>query len=289
VSTNKILWGSDKNALIYLIGINFIIFFFFRALYIIFQNDPQTHLQDYNGVIDQFILPGKPATFLQKPWTLLTYFFSNISFMSLLSNMVWLFSFAYLLQIVGGNRYVIPSYIYGGLVSGVVFIITNAITGHQSFLVGSTTATLSIAATTVAIAPKYKIFPLINGGIPIWLLFVLFVGINVLLTLNQNISFLPSYMAAAAIGYFYGRSVQKGYDFGGWMHWIYNEFLGNNNPKKTLPKEKTYYKNQVVPFTKERIVNQNAVDEVLDKISTQGLTNLTDEERTILNKAKDKL
>jgi membrane associated rhomboid family serine protease len=288
VNNNKILWGSEKNAIITLIAINLSIYLFFLVMYMIFGNDLDNQAKDYNSVVGQFALPA--SNYVQKPWTLFTYFFTQVGLLTLLSNMIWLFSFAYLLQQLAGNRYLIPSYLYGGIAGGVVFIIVNTIfPGHNRDLMSPTMAILSVAATTVAFAPNYKIFPFINGGISLWIIFVAFLFVDFLGLAFQNKYLLPSHIAAAAIGYFYGKSAINGNDFGNWMHWIYNEFLGNKTTKKAFNKSDVYYKTNVVPFNRQMKVNQITVDEILDKINVEGIDSLNAEEKNILKKAKDTL
>lgn len=45
--------------------------------------------------------------------------------MRILSNMIWLWAFGYILQDMAGNDKIIPIYIYGGLAGGIVFITAN--------------------------------------------------------------------------------------------------------------------------------------------------------------------
>ncbi len=282
------LWGSEKNAIITLIAINLSIYLFFLVMYMIFGNDLDNQAKDYKSVVSQFVLPA--SNFIQKPWTLFTYFFTQVGLLTLLSNMIWLFSFAYLLQQLAGNKYLIPSYIYGGVVGGIVFIIVNAIfPGHNKDLMSPTMAILSVAATTVAFAPNYKIFPFINGGISLWIIFIAFLFVDILGLVIQNRYLLPSHIAAAGIGYFYGKCAINGNDFGSWMHWLYNEFLGNKTQKKAFNKRDVYYKNNVAPFNKQMKVNQLTVDEILDKINISGIESLSTEEKNTLKKAKDTL
>jgi membrane associated rhomboid family serine protease len=285
---NKILWGSEKNAVIILIGINLVFFLFFRMLYIIFQNDQQTFSQDYHELISQFVLPSR--NFFQKPWTLITYFFSNTGFFSLFTNMLWLFSFSYLLQIVAGNRYLVPSYVYGGLAGGIAYLVCMSFYPNSNgYLSGATCSVISLAATTVAFAPGFKIFPFIYGGIPLWVLFVLFVLTDSISIYFQNPVYLWAHLAAMVTGYFFGILAQRGIDAGNWMHWIYSEFTGNHNTAIQLKKKPPFYYQKKAPFTKEKKQTALNVDTILEKIHQKGIGSLTKEEKNFLNKEKDKL
>jgi membrane associated rhomboid family serine protease len=287
---DKILWGSDKNALIALISINLVMFVFFRMLFIIFQNDPETHLQDYNSLIQQFQLPSSLNVFVNKIWTLFIYFFSNDKFIMLISNLLWLFSFAYLLQQIVSNDYLIPSYIYGGVTAGVVYLIANAILPNSRIpIMGATPAILSVAATLMGFAPKHKILTHLNGGIPLWVLFIVFILMDIVNVVPNNPTLLIAHLAAVIMGYLYAKSIQKGSDFGRWMHDLYDMFLGKEKSKKKLAETKQFYQQKVVPFSKEKIANQHNIDAILDKINNSGIETLTTEEKLILQKAKNKL
>ena len=285
---NSILLGSDNNAVIYLLGINLVVYLFFLLMFMIFANAESTQAQYYNNLISQFALPN--ASFWEKPWTLLTYFFSQNTFLGLLSNMLWLFSFAYLLQNVAGNKYIFPSYIYGGLAGGIAYIIITLIMpGKLPPVLSPSNAILALSATTVAIVPNYRIFPMINGGIPLWLLFSLFMLINMVSAAYMSPLTIPIQLVAIGTGYLYGKSVQDGKDWGSWMHWIYNQFLGKAS-RSNQPKTKQYYNTgRVVPISKTMHVNQLTVDEILDKINHKGIGSLTKEEKATLQKAKDLL
>jgi membrane associated rhomboid family serine protease len=292
VNNNRILWGSDKNGIIFLIGINFIFFIFFKMMFIIFQNNPMTYIAEYKQLMSQFAIPNTFSEFISKLWTLITHFFSHDRFLVLFTNMIWLFSFAYLLQQLVGNRYLVPAYIYGGLTGGIVFIITNLVfPNHNLPFIGATCAILAVSATAVAFAPNYRMFTMINSGkgIPLWSLFAIYMTIDFITTYMQNKFLLPSHWAAVGIGYIYAKGIEKGKDMGAWMHWIYNEFLGNKNPKPITKKNKLHYEATVVPFNKNKKVNQLTVDEILDKINQKGIESLTKEEQRILKEAKDKL
>lgn len=288
MTRNNILLGSDKNALVALIAINLVVFVFFSMMYMIFGNDAQTHQSDYADLLSQFALPA--SGFWYKPWTLLTYFVSQQGILTLLSNMIWLGSFGYLLQTLVGNKYVIPSYVYGGLVGGTVFIITHLIAGKGGgTILSPTLAILAVSATTIAVAPNYRVFTQLNGGIPIWILFVIFLLVDTLGLLYQNKLMLPAHAAAAGIGYAYGKSINTGNNWGEWMQWLYNQLVGNYNTKKTALANKQFYKNKIVPFDRKTTVNQLNVDKILDKINSQGIDSLTTEEKNVLSKAKDLL
>ncbi len=284
---NNILWGNDRNAVIALLAINFVVFVFFRMLYIIFQNNPAMHLKDYNSVLINFGLHSNISIFVQKIWTLFTYFITNTTFLGLFINMLWLFCFSYLLQSIVDNKYLIPSYIYGGLVGGIVFIITCQFAQTNTMLLGSATAIMALTGTLMAFAPKHKLLPHIgNGGIPLWILIALYVIINIVSTAYNNPITIPAYIAGFAAGYGYGYLAKRGTDLGNWMYTLYDIVLGKNFIP-VVDKNQQYYEEKTVPYTKELKVNQQNVNVVLDKINSTGIQSLTEQEKLILQKTKN--
>ncbi len=91
----------------------------------------------------------------------------------MLGNMLWLWTFGSILQGLSGNKRLIPVYIYGGLAGAVVFIITvNLLPGSRQYsnvfwLYGANASNMALAAAATMLAPGYRFFRNIGGGIPI--------------------------------------------------------------------------------------------------------------------------
>jgi membrane associated rhomboid family serine protease len=284
---NNILWGNDRNAVIALLAINFVVFVFFRMLYIIFQNNPAMHLKDYNSVLINFGLSSELSVFGRKIWTLCTYFITNTTFLGLFINMLWLFGLSYLLQLLADNKYLIPSYVYGGVVGGIVFIITCQFAQSNTMLLGSATAILSLAGTLTALAPQYRLLPHIGqAGIPLWVLIVLYLIIDLLSTAFTNPVAIPAHIAGYAAGYGYGYLANRGTDLGNWMYTLYDLLLGKDFVPKTN-KDQQYYQQKTVPYTKELKVNEQNINSILDKINATGMDSLTNQEKEVLQKAQN--
>ena len=77
------------------------------------------------------------------------------------------------------------------------------------------------------------------------------------------------------------------------MNELYNWFINLFNPdKKTNPqvkvREKIFYDTgNRKPFEKRPVVTEQRIDQILDKINQKGFDHLTEEEKTILKKAKE--
>lgn len=295
---SKISLGADGNALMILISINSIFFitvWFIQIIYYIIQSLPGSF---ETNILPLFIMPAKLSALAQKPWTVFTYMFTHVGVINVITNMLWLWAFGSILQSIAGNRKLIPVYIYGGIAGAVAFIAANYLlpTLHPainfSFLQGANAATMAIAVATTALAPDYRFFKMLNGGIPIWVLTLLYVIIDFAGVSGASAAYNISHLAGAFIGFMFVFSLSRGIDWSIWMNNLYDWFMNLFSPdKKVLPakkkiKEKVFYNtgNQK-PFTKRSNITQQRIDEILDKISQKGYHLLTEEEKNILKRA----
>jgi membrane associated rhomboid family serine protease len=295
----KIRLGEDNNALVWLIIINVVVFVALGFIKIIYQsiNDKDfIALQLFHSqIFDWFSLPANAAKFFVRPWTIFSYMFTHDGFMFLLSSLLWLWSFGYILQDLSGNNKLVPVYLYGGFAGGIFFLLAANILPHinhtmvsEGSFYGAGTAITAIAIATTTLAPKYKIFPMISGGISLWVLTLVYVSI---LYLSIGASSLPvaiAHLAAGTVGFIYVKQLQRGNDTGKWMNelvaWCDNIF----NPEKKITRIKQqqhFYKATRIPFEKKMHFTQQKLDDILDKINREGYHFLTAEEKEFLKKA----
>jgi membrane associated rhomboid family serine protease len=301
VKRNRFTLGQDNNALMNLFIINVIFFLILLTLqvaYFFYQQTPDI----YNTqVVQWFELPANLTRLSERPWTLLTYMFSDTgsNLMRLLSNMLWLWAFGYLLQELTGNDKIIPIYIYGGLAGGIVFILANYLIPplhgqiNNAALLGGNAGIIAVAMATTTLSPNHKFFTMIRGGIPIWVLMAVYLFIDFAGVASMSAAYSLSHLGGALAGFLFVVFLRRGNDGSVWMnkfyHWFTNLFTpANNNRNKPSVKDKIFYNTgNRNPFSKTSIVTQQRVDEILDKINQRGYHFLTDEEKQILKKAAE--
>ncbi|TDW99549.1 rhomboid family intramembrane serine protease [Dinghuibacter silviterrae] len=300
-SRRRILLGESNNALFNLVAINAVIFVILGFIQIIYkvttQAGPPTSSELFQKhVLDWIALPGNFSTFATRPWTLLTAMFIHVDAWLLISNMLWLWAFGYILQDLTGNRQIVPLYLYGGLAGGVVFLaictLSPGLRGFSPELIGANAGIMAIAIATTMVSPDYRIFPMLNGGIPLWILTIVYVAIDLAGVGGAPYAYHLSHAAGAAMGFVFVQELRKGRDWGGWMHslyqWVMNLANPNNVKEKKVFKKELFYKNQGnPPYTKTPLITQQKVDELLDKISQKGYQHLTEEEREFLKRASE--
>ncbi|MGN6212255.1 rhomboid family intramembrane serine protease [Parafilimonas sp.] len=291
----KILIGDDTNALTWLIILNSLFFAGILSVKVIFYLTAGIENTNTAGIDSWVALPVDGYQLLTRPWTLITYMFAHNSIWYLISSLLWLWCFGYILQDLAGNNKLFPIYLYGGFFGGLSFIITaNLIPSIHAnaaaiYIMGAGTPVMAIAVATTALSPKFRILPMLNGGIPLWVLTLVFAAIDLgTIGLSHSGTVAISHIVAGATGFFFIYQLKHGRDIGKWItdlaNWVNDLF----NPEKKYTEtthQQLYYKATRIPFEKTHHFSQQKLDEILDKINEQGYHLLTEEEKEFLKKA----
>lgn len=295
-ANRKILLGQDNNALVFLFAVNALMFVIVNFIKIVYYLSEIPDEFFYRQVLNWLSLPPQTDVLLTRPWTFISTMITHHSIWQLISSMLWLWCFGYILQDLAGNNKLIPIYIYGGITGSVFFVLMNNMVpvlanqvGTAAPLLGAGSAVMAIAVATTTLAPDYRIFPLINGGIPLWVITLIFVAIDFATLAGSNAGIGAGHLAAGVVGYLFIRQLRRGNDWGAWMNRFANWLDDLFNPeKKHLQKnssDRHFYKAEAKPFDRKPNLTQQRLDDILDKINQQGYQFLTDEEKEFLKKA----
>lgn len=294
----KMALGQDGNALVRLVVINAVLFATLQLIFVIYRayNLPDTAYD--NKVLAWFLAPASFDKLSGRPWTVLTYMFTDTHVFRFIANMFWLWGFGYILQDLTGNRKLIPIYLYGGIAGALVFALCYTlipglranITTAQ--LAGANASVMAVAIATTSVAPDYRIFPMINGGIPLWILTLLYLLIDFATLDRHDPGPWIANLAGAAGGWLFIFFLRKGFDGSIWINrlfdWCNDLFNPDKKRRARSTRDEFYYKvSGTQPFKRIPNVTQQRIDEILDKINQQGYRFLTDEEKEILKRAAD--
>ena len=295
----KISLGEDNNALVALISINaagLVILGLIKLTYIVVQSSSA----DFNShILPWFELPAGLSSLAKAPWTILSFMFIHTRIIAAFTNMLWLWAFGSILQDMAGNKKLIPIYLYGGVAGAIVFIASNyAFPQLRPFvgvasISGANASIMAVAIATTTLAPDYRIFRMLNGGIPIWVLTTLFVIIDFAAVGKGGTAYHLAHLAGGVTGFLFIVALRKGHDGSIWMINLYDWFINLFNPDKKIltpqkTKEKMFYKTGgKKPFEKTSIITQQRIDEILDKINQKGFNLLSEEEKNILKRASE--
>lgn len=291
----RILIGEDTNALTWLIILNALLYvgvFFVKAIYDITAGS-KSEARD-NGIDSWVALSADTHILLTRPWTVLTYMFTHNSIWYLISSLLWLWCFGYILQDLAGNKKLFPIYLYGGFFGGLAFVITaNLIPSMHAnaaafSILGAGASVMAVAIAITTLAPDFRIFPMLNGGIPLWVLTLVFVAINLSTIGLSNGAVTVAHIFGGLSGFFFVFQLKRGRDIGKWIgdfgDWV-NDLFNPEKKHKQPPQQQLYYKASRKPFEKTHHFSQQKLDEILDKINEHGYHLLTEEEKEFLKKA----
>jgi membrane associated rhomboid family serine protease len=291
--------GQDGNALTMLIAINLVVFVllaFIKVVYYFSYGDDG--LATFNRNIFEWVtLPADLHKIITRPWTLVTHMFVHDtgSVWHILANMLWLWAFGYILQDLTGNRKIIPIFIYGALAGALSYILAynfiaplkESLPVAQAF--GASAGIMGIAIATTTIAPGYRIFPMVNGGIPLWVITVLYLIIDLATIPYNNPGGHIAHIAGGAMGFLFVTMLQRGSDWGIWMNnffdWVMDLFNPDKPRRGKVIKSQLFYKSKIQPFKKTPLITQQRIDEILDKINQKGYHSLTEDEKEMLKRA----
>ena len=159
-------------------------------------------------------------------------------------------------------------------------------------LAGANACVMCIAVAATVAAPRYRIFPMLNGGIPLWILTVIYAVINFAGTSFGNPAAYGAEVMGAAMGFVFVNRLGRGQDMGSWMNavydWFFDLFNPDREPGRDSVRRKIFYDTHgKPPYKKKPNLNQQRIDEILDKINQTGFRSLSFEEKEILRRASE--
>jgi membrane associated rhomboid family serine protease len=295
----RVSFAQASNSLIMLIAVHLVIFvmlYFVKALFYLKADAGMVDQVFAVKVLNLFTLPADMGALAHRPWTVLTHMITDVSVWNIIGNMLWLWMFGYILQDLTGNRKIVPVFIYGSLAGVLAFVLVmNLVPSLQPLLpvatlTGAGAGVIAIAVAATTIAPGYRILPMLSGGIPLWILTVVYGIIKIATIGTGNIAIPVMYLTAAATGFLFVYSYRRGFDWGNWMNnfadWVNNLFNPDRPKKGKEIKNVLFYKSGTAsPYKKTPNVTEQRVNEILDKIHEQGFHSLTTEEKDLLKRA----
>jgi membrane associated rhomboid family serine protease len=123
----------------------------------------------FNGsnLIPYLGLYGSWSGLVVRPWTLITYMFTQADFMHLLTNMLTLYFFGSFLIRVAGTRNFLLIYFAGGIIGG-LFVL--GLSSPYVATIGASGAVFALGGALAIVAPKVSVFIFpIPVPMPLWI------------------------------------------------------------------------------------------------------------------------
>lgn len=246
----------------------------------------------YELILRQLMLPAALDSFIVKPWTLVTYFFTHEGFFHILFNLLFLYWFGSLIMEFLGSEKFVNLYVLGGLVGGLFYMLlynTLPYFAQQvevSRMLGASAGVYAIVVGAATFMPNYTISLILLGPVRIKYIALFYVILSFAQSAGPNAGGELAHLAGAALGFIYIKQLQRGNDLGkpvqGFFSFIKSFFVRQprvsvsyrNKTQKSKP-----HSNNRNHYAGKSKSNQDEIDAILDKISESGYDSLTKEEK----------
>ena len=250
-------------------------------------------------------LPALPSKFITQPWTLITYFFTHLSFFHILFNMLFLYWFGKLIQEFLGDKKALNLYVLGGIAGGLFYILIYNILPQfdqvieGSYMLGASAGVFAIVVGAAVFMPNYTMYLLLFGPVRIKYIALVYVLLSFFSIPIENAGGNIAHLGGAAIGFIYIKQLHKGNDLGGWIVSFISFFksffirqpkikVSYSSSEQSSSKSKKSGKSKSSKSSGPSAPNQAEIDTILDKISQSGYESLSKEEKQKLFNASKK-
>lgn len=234
----------------------------------------------FDAFFTQVSLPSSLELLIQRPWSLISYFFLHIEVFHLIFNMMFLYWFGIIIQDFVGNKRLVQLYFYGGLAGAVAFLlamntVSFFIAKGPTFLNGASAGVFAVVVAAATIRPNYQVHLLLFGPVRIKYISAFYILWSFIETTGANAGGNIAHLGGAILGFIFAKN-----------------FLAVSRPQAIFEikiKEFAQAVHQKVQPRKElETVPEEELNAILDKISQSGYDSLTDYEQKRLFKASQK-
>lgn len=133
--------------------------------------------------------PSSFATLVVRPWSVVTYCFTQYDTLHAILNILWLVWFGSLAAYFNiSPKRIIILYLAAGIVGAAFYIVSSELSGvDNAFLLGSSASVLAIATSVAVIRPKTKVRIPLLPDMPLYIPVMIIVLVQALLVANGNL------------------------------------------------------------------------------------------------------
>jgi len=223
-------------------------------------------------------------------WTVFIYGLFHVpnSFMNMLTNMLWLYTFGSVVQMLVGRKQVVPVFLYSMVAGGIFYMLAQLLPGEMGkcppYVVGPRAGLVGMCVAAYTLSPKYRFWFSETFSLPIAVVAGVF-AVLMLLGTGYWVPVMAMIAGGGLMGFIYVRLLRAGYRPGEWMYdagdWL-TGLVTPANEKITKNQRGTKWPEQQMHTRREA---EQRIDAILDKMNQKGFDALSSEEREILKKA----
>jgi membrane associated rhomboid family serine protease len=256
-------------------------------------------LKDYfsRAFLTYFMVPADITVLLLKPWTLITYMFLHFSFWHILFNLIWLYMFGRIFLMYLTEKQLFSTYILGGLSGAFLFILSfNLFPGlvslvPKSEMLGASAGVMAVAMAISFYHPNFSVLLPFLGQVKLKYIAYFFIFTDILQIASNNAGGHIAHLGGLLYALFFVGMYRKGKDPGKWVNnfldWFVSLFKKRRRRMKVSYKKATPYMTDM-DYNREKAVEQEEIDKILDKIAKSGYDSLTKKEKEMLFKMSGK-
>ena len=251
-------------------------------------------------------MPSDPELLLYRPWAIITYMFVHVEFLHILFNMLWLYWFGKIFLQFFTGRQLGGLYLLGGIAGAALFLIAYNTFPYlkqlssESYLAGASASVMAIVFAVSFYQKNYTINLLLIGQIKLIYLAIGVLLIDVLAITSNNAGGHIAHIGGALLGILYAAQYQRGKDITGFINKLVDRVVNMFRRKptfKTYRTEKNHSNPKKEPhahrpetddaYLRRKNAENNAIDDILDKLKRSGYESLsTDEKKKLFNASK---
>ncbi len=278
-------WRS-ASMLMRIIYLNIAVFLILRVISLAF------YLMDApsDGFLRYLELPSSLQMLAQRPWTVITYMFSQFGLLHILFNMLWLYWFGAIFLLTDTQKRLVALYLYGGLAGGAMFVLCYNLlpvfAGRIGLLIGSSAAVIAIVIAATIAHPDYKLSLLFLGSVSLKWIAIVSIAIFVFSLSGGNAGGQLAHLGGAAMGVWYGIALKRGKDITKPLNSLIDRIvdavrrLSSPTPRHKSVKARAFKAKQAEKRSETTSRNDEEIlDGILEKIKKSGYSALSAEEK----------
>lgn len=237
---------------------------------------------EINFIAQWFSLDDNLDGLLTKPWSIITYGFLHAGFIHILFNCIALYFIGNLFIQYFTQKQLLSFFLLGTFFGGVLYIFSQSFfplfVGKNSYLVGASAGVSAIFLGIATYIPNYELkFPLI-GYVKLWHVTAFWIALDIVGLIGTNAGGSFAHLGGALFGFLYvNKASNKEIS-------LFDGLSSLFTRKKKSPFKTVYKSKATKKTTSSTQLNQQKVDEILDKISKSGYDTLTKSEKEFLFK-----
>lgn len=233
-------------------------------------------------------LPASLERLMWQPWSLVTYLFMHGGVIHLLFNMLWLHWFGNLFLKNFSTNHFRGLYLLGGLGAALSYLVAfNCFPYFQpmvpySYMLGASGAVLAIVAAVAYRLPNMRVQLLLIGTVRLSTLAIITVVMDLLFVTSSNGGGHIAHLGGAATGLIWAWALTKGTDLTRGINALLTAIERLFSPKPRQPKMKVTYGGKHgsdYDYNARKKSEDEAINQILDKLKKSGYESLTTEEK----------